>query len=99
MFRHDEPEQEGIAQDHRSERKRVWAYRGQQDPGDGRVRERTTRREGIGRRARRGGDDDAVGLDDGEEVGVAVEFEVGDVRAGPAVEDEFVEDFEGGFGG
>lgn len=32
-------------------------------------------------------------------MGVAVEFEVRDVRGGPAVEDELVEDFEGGVGG
>lgn len=67
---------------------------GEQDAWDGRVGERAAGGEGVGGAAGWGGDDAAVGLDDGEEVGVAVEDEVGDVRGGPAVEDEFVEDLE-----
>ena len=57
----------------------MWTYRGEKYAGDRRVGERTTSREGVGCAACRGGDDAAVGLDDGEQMGVAVEFKIGDV--------------------
>lgn len=67
---------------------------GEEDARDGRVGERAAGGEGVGGASCGGGDDAAVGLDDGEEVVVAVEFEVGDVGGWAAVDDEFVEDFE-----
>ena len=62
-------------------------YGGEKYAGDGRVGERTASREGVGCAACRGRDDAAVGLDDGEEMCVAVEFEIGDVGGGAAVYD------------
>ena len=74
------------------------AYGCEEDARDGGVSKGAAGREGVGGATCGGGDDTAVGLDDGEEVGVAVEFEVGDVGAGAPVEDELIKDFElGGF--
>lgn len=50
--------------------------------------------EGIGGRTSWGGDDAAVGLNNGEELIVAVELEVRDIRGGAAVDDQFIENFE-----
>lgn len=63
------------------------AYRRQQDARDGRVGEGSTGGEGVCGGARGRGDDTAVRLNDGEELGVAVELEVRDVRGGTAVDD------------
>lgn len=70
------------------------ADRREKDARDGRVGERAAGGEGVSGGTCGGGDDAAISLDDGEEVVVAVEFEVGDVGGGAAVDDEFVEDFE-----
>lgn len=58
----------------------MWADGGKEDSGDVGVYERAAGGEGVGSGAGGGGEDAAVGLDDGQEVVIAVEFEVGDVR-------------------
>ena len=65
----------------------MWTYWGEKYAWDGGVGERATSREGVGCAACRGGDYAAVGLDNGEQMGVAVEFEIGNVWGGPAVYD------------
>ena len=92
--RHTDLQQKRVAKDHGAETERVRADGRQQDAGDGRVSEWAAGGEGVCGGAGGGGDDAAVGLDDGEELVVAVELEVGDVGGRPAVDDEFVEDFE-----
>lgn len=70
------------------------ANRGKQDARDGGMGEGSTRGEGIGGGASWGGDDAAVGLNDGEEFIVAVKLEVRDIGGGAAVDDQFVENFK-----
>lgn len=70
------------------------AYWGEEDAGDGRVGEGAAGGEGVRGGACGCGYDATVCLDDGEEIVVAVEFEVRDVGGGAAVDDEFVQDFE-----
>ena len=70
------------------------ANRGQEDGGNVRVNEGAAGGQRIGGAAGGGAEDDAVSLHEGEEVVVAVEFEVRDVGGWSAVDDELVEDFE-----
>ena len=66
----------------------------EQDTWDGGVRERPTGGKRIGGAACRGGENAAVCLDNGEELGIAVDLKIGDVGGGTAIDDEFVENFE-----
>lgn len=70
------------------------ADRRQEDAWNGRVSERAAGREAIRRGACWSRDDAAVRLDNGEELVIAVELEVRDVRRRAAVDDELVEHFE-----
>lgn len=69
-------------------------YRRKQYPRNGRVSEGPAGGEGVCGRPRRSGDDAAVRLDDRKELGVAVEFKVGNIGGGAAVYHQLVEDFE-----
>lgn len=56
--------------------------------------ERSACGKGVGCGAGRGGYDATICLDDGEKLGVAVQFEVGNIWGRAAVYDKFVEHFE-----
>lgn len=94
VARHGDAQGHGVGEDHGAERQGVRADGRQEDGGDVWVHEGAAGGEGVGGRAGGRGEDAAVGLDDGEELVVAVELEVGDVGGGPAVDDELVEDLE-----
>lgn len=66
----------------------MWADGSEEDGGDVWVNEGTACGEGVCGGASGSGEDAAVGLDDGQEFIVTIEFEVGDVRGWPTVDDE-----------
>jgi hypothetical protein len=67
----------------------VRADGGEEDSGDIGVDQRAAGRERVCGGAGGGREDTAIGLDDCEQVVVAVEFELGDVGGGASVDDQF----------
>mgnify|MGYP005989191917 CR=1 FL=1 len=87
-------ESHGIGEDHGAEGECMGTDGGEEDGGDIGMHERSASGEGVGGGSCRSGKDASIGLDNGEKLIIAIEFQVGNVWRRATVDNELVENFE-----